>query len=223
MSLGNVGLDTLQRRILEALADFEPRWTLVGGGALAGFHLHHRTTRDLDLFWRGLDALGRIGSECAQRLRGRGFEVATLQNGLTFSRLKVGDGLTATVLDLVADPSAAIELPEPFTIGTVTINVSSIHDLLVDKLCALLSRAEIRDLVDVRALMAAGADLDRALADAPLRDAGFSPLTLTWGLQGLSIESLARSEGLPNDEIASLASFRTDLVARLARKSRPGT
>jgi hypothetical protein len=28
------------------------RWTLSGGGALAGVHTQHRTTRDLDLFYR---------------------------------------------------------------------------------------------------------------------------------------------------------------------------
>jgi hypothetical protein len=34
--------------VLAVLAPITPRWTLTGGGALAGFHLGHRTTRDLD-------------------------------------------------------------------------------------------------------------------------------------------------------------------------------
>jgi hypothetical protein len=33
-------------------AGIDPHWTLTGGGALAGVHLGHRETRDLDLFWR---------------------------------------------------------------------------------------------------------------------------------------------------------------------------
>src|SRR5207247_7289633 len=45
-------LTPLQRRILRVLASLQPPWTLTGGGALAGIHLGHRETRDLDLFWR---------------------------------------------------------------------------------------------------------------------------------------------------------------------------
>ncbi len=43
-------LRPLQRRILKVLAGVTPVWTLSGGGALAGVHLGHRETRDLDLF-----------------------------------------------------------------------------------------------------------------------------------------------------------------------------
>src|SRR4051812_20084129 len=45
-------LSGIQRRVLEALADIEPPFVLSGGAALSGVHLGHRTTRDLDLFWR---------------------------------------------------------------------------------------------------------------------------------------------------------------------------
>lgn len=43
-------LSPLQWRILRALAVEDPPWSLTGGGALVGFHLHHRETRALDLF-----------------------------------------------------------------------------------------------------------------------------------------------------------------------------
>ena len=42
-------LTALQWRILEILSALQPPWTLTGGAALAGFHLKHRTTKDLDL------------------------------------------------------------------------------------------------------------------------------------------------------------------------------
>jgi hypothetical protein len=53
-------LSALQIRILQQLAAIEPRWTLTGGGALAGFRTFHRETRDFDLFFRGQHALGKI-------------------------------------------------------------------------------------------------------------------------------------------------------------------
>lgn len=223
MSEAKVDLDALQRRVLETLADIEPRWTLVGGAALAGFHLHHRTTRDLDLFWRGLEGLGRIGRECEHRLRTHGMEAAVLQEGATFVRLRVGDGVTTTILDLVADPSSAIDAPDRFRVGVATIDVSAVHDLLVDKLCALLSRSELRDLVDVRALLGIGVDLDRALDDAPRRDAGFSPLHLTWTLEGLRVEALGRAADWPEIDVTALGRFRDDLVTRLASRTRPAS
>jgi len=38
--------------------------------------------------------------------------------------------------------------------------------------CALVARSEIRDLVDLRALLDAGCDLEQALADAAIKDRG---------------------------------------------------
>jgi hypothetical protein len=53
-------LTPFQHRILGLLAGIIPRWTLTGGGALAGVHLGHRETRDLDLFWRSRAELGTL-------------------------------------------------------------------------------------------------------------------------------------------------------------------
>jgi hypothetical protein len=62
-------LSPLQRRILKALAGLSPPWTLTGGGALVGFHLGHRETRDLDLFWRSRAELGQLVAEALDGLR----------------------------------------------------------------------------------------------------------------------------------------------------------
>jgi hypothetical protein len=44
-------LTGLQERILRVLGQRVAGWRLAGGGALVGFYLGHRSTRDLDLFW----------------------------------------------------------------------------------------------------------------------------------------------------------------------------
>jgi hypothetical protein len=44
------GLDSFQREVLAAFFERQDGFFLTGGAALAGFHLHHRTTKDLDLF-----------------------------------------------------------------------------------------------------------------------------------------------------------------------------
>ena len=86
----------------------------------------------------------------------------------------------------------------------------------MDKLCALLGRSEVRDLVDLQGLLATDVDLDRALSDAPQRDAGFSPLTLAWVLRSFPVETLGRAIALPDAEVAGLARFRDRFVERLA-------
>ncbi len=45
-----MSLDSFQRRVLEEFFERQSRFFLTGGGALAGFHLEHRRTKDLDLF-----------------------------------------------------------------------------------------------------------------------------------------------------------------------------
>jgi hypothetical protein len=108
------------------------------------------------------------------------------------------------------------------SIGRVEILVDTPHEILVNKLCALVQRSELRDLVDVRGLLGAGGDLERALRDAPRKDGGFSPLVLSWQLEGLDLGAMGRAEGLTEHEVAELDAFRTTLIARLSRLSHPG-
>lgn len=74
-------LSPLQWRILEVLAGLDPCWALTGGGALAGFHLKHRTTRDLDLFWRSRRDLGSSPRDAAEALASDGIRVDVCRVG----------------------------------------------------------------------------------------------------------------------------------------------
>ena len=79
-------LTALQWKILEALATIEPAFTLTGGAALAGVHLGHRTTRDLDLFWRQRDQLGDLVEKVRARLP------STVSLSLRFKRVRPSIG-----------------------------------------------------------------------------------------------------------------------------------
>lgn len=214
-------LTDLQREILRTLATMKPRWTLTGGGALAGVHLGHRTTRDLDLFWHDRPELGAMRTEAIEALRASGFESISNQVATSHARLEVSKGGERVILDLVAERVPFVEAPREATVDGVKILVDTPHEILVNKFCALLSRAELRDLRDVRELLAHGGDMARALGDAPRKDTGFSPLVLAWLLKDLPIRSMARVDALGDDEITSLERFRDDLVASLLRSSGP--
>jgi len=214
-------LSPLQRRILETMAGLEPRWTLTGGGALAGVYLGHRPTRDLDLFWRERRSLGAIVADAQALLAEAGVDVALLRTSLTFAELRVSDATDVCIVDLVAEPFAAIEPPRQVSVGSAVIAVDSQHEILVAKLTTLLGRMELRDLVDVRALLDAGLDFDRALRDAPKKDGGFSAMTLAWVLEGFDLRPMASALGWSADETAKLDTFRLALIDRLVRISRP--
>lgn len=215
------GLTPLQQEVLCLLAPLDPPWTLSGGAALIGFHLGHRTTRDLDLFWRGTDDLGHVCDEVARILKSQGLEVETLQRGATFLRLRVTGSDETVILDLVADPTSSIEPAQRATVKDAEIRIDSRYELLVSKLTALIGRSELRDLVDLRALLGGGEDLLRALEDAPRRDAGFSVLTLAWALRNLPVQKLAEVEGMADAEVEALVAFRDGLVERLTELARP--
>jgi hypothetical protein len=183
--------------------------------------LRHRETRDLDLFFRAQRSLGDVVDLVRQRLEADGLTVTAIRTAPMFGQLDVRSNDGAVVVDLVADPTPVAEAPEPRTLEGVTILVDTVHQLLVNKLCALLSRSELRDLVDVRVLVEAGGDLSRALADSPDQDAGFSPLTFAWSVRNLPIRRLANALGWPEPEIDALEQFRETLVDRVVAEARP--
>jgi hypothetical protein len=82
----------------------------------------------------------------------------------------------------------------------------------------LLSRVEVRDLVDVMALQESGFDPIAAVPAAAAKDAGVTPSQLAWVLSSFPIPD----SDLPGDvPPAELRNFRDDLIRRLARAAFP--
>lgn len=219
MSVGR--LTELQVRALRVLSTVDPPWTLTGGAALVGFYTRHRSTRDLDLFWQGRSALDALPEEVSRRLRADGLTVDAVQSSPAFHRLRVTDGQEVLVVDLVADPTEPVESAASHAIEGASVRTDGRHQILVNKLCALLGRSELRDLVDVRALVQSGGDLARALSDAPRVDAGFSPLTLAWILETFPLSMLGPRQGMPAADLDALEIFRRTLVDTITRAAAP--
>ncbi len=214
-------LTPLQRRILRVLARLDPPWTLTGGGALVGFHLAHRETRDLDLFWRERRELGDLVALALAALRTDGLDAEVLRTAPAFGELRVEDGSGSCIVDLVAEPFAPVEAPVMAQVEDATIAVDSRRELLASKLATLLERSEIRDLADVKALLDAGGDLETGLRDAPAKDGGFSPLTLAWVLKSYDPRPAAKALGAEDAGVEELVSFRQWLIDRLTTLAAP--
>lgn len=154
-------------------------------------------------------------------LRSDGFDVAVLRRSPQFVELSVSDSDDVCIVDLVAEPFAAVDRPERMDVGGTTVQVDSIQEILVAKLAALLGRTELRDLIDVGAILETGADLAAAVRDAPKKDAGFSVLTLAWVLESFETEPLALASGATEEEANRLEALRKGLVEQLTRLGRP--
>jgi hypothetical protein len=205
----------LQSELLREFFAREQRFVLTGGGALIGFHLQHRTSEDIDLFTKppvdledGLRAL-------AAATAALGGTVEPVRTAPEFRRVLVRCGGDSTIVDLVVDRAPEVDPP---TAGPGGIRLHTLREIAANKVCALLGRGEIRDLIDLRAILARGLALPGILADAVQKDGGVDAATLAWILDGLRIGAGAV---LPGVTAAELDAFRRDLVVQLRALARP--
>jgi hypothetical protein len=90
------------------------------------------------------------------------------------------------------------------------VRLDTLREIAANKICTLIGRSEIKDLVDLRALVSAGIDLQQAFRDAREKEASAEPATLAWVLDQLAIGPEARLPG--GVDPAELDRFRADFV-----------
>jgi predicted nucleotidyltransferase component of viral defense system len=211
----STGLDRLQRDLLEAFFAREQRFFLTGGAALVGFYLHHRQTLDLDLFTTE-DHLEDGEAALFDAARELGATVERLRTSTSFRRFLVSRGDESVVVDIVRDLAPQIDTEKPVRDG---IRIDSPREIMANKLCTLLSRGELRDLVDVMALEQAGHRIEEHLEFAARKDAGLTPAQLGWVLSQLEIgEDASPPGGVSADE---LRGYLDELVRRLSEVAYP--
>lgn len=200
-------LTPLQHELLEAFFARDQRLFLTGGAALGGFHLEHRTTKDLDLFGfagTDLDSAERTFGDAAASC---GATLESLERHGDFRRLRASRGEESCLVELVVDRAPPLER-EKLREGTVRLD--SLREIMANKICTLLGRTEPKDLVDVKELLARGLDLRQALIDAETKDGAADAATLAWLLEDLRITA---DSGVPRGyDPVELDRFRADLA-----------
>lgn len=209
-------LTPLQHEVLTAFFRREQRFFLSGGAALAGFHLAHRRTHDLDLFTTAqlLDEGDQALALTADTL---GAALERIQTTPDFRRRILRRDRDAVVVDLVHDRAPQGPLPKQ-VVGEIRVDPP--QEILANKLCALLSRSELRDLVDVFALERAGFTVEDALPLAQRKDGGLTPAQLAWVLSQIDLSGLPEGEpvlreGKAVPERRELAGYVVKLGKRL--------
>jgi Nucleotidyl transferase AbiEii toxin, Type IV TA system len=203
-------LTPLQGELLEGFFAREQRFFLTGGGALAAFYLGHRVTEDLGLFAPPGPALDDAQRAVVEAAVAVGAQAMPATVSPDFRRLRVSRGGERCVVDLVTDRAPAVDAAKNH-FGAITVDTP--REILANKVCALIGRSAIRDLVDLEALLATGLDLRAAFRDAAVKDAGADPATLAYVLEQLHLGEQALLPG--GVSAKALDAFRVSLIARL--------
>lgn len=211
-----IELSPIQRAVLREFFAREKGFFLTGGAALAGYHLHHRPTTDLDLFTLEDAAFERgryVLADAALALRAS-FEIR--QDAPGFLRGAIAREDEPLMVDLVRE---RVHQLRPEKILHDGIRVDPPEEILANKLTALIGRLEERDLVDVYFLEQAGFRVEDVLVAALEKDGGCTPAQLAWILSGIELPDAMKLPGGVSP--AELRRFRDDLIRRLRAAAMP--
>jgi hypothetical protein len=177
------------RRVLGALAGFEPRWSLSGRAALWRWLPRvPRSIGQLDFVWHGLDRLGALHDQVVRTLAGAGLDVATLHGDSRRIWLGAVYGESACLLSLTAEPGRALAPPQETRLAGVAVTVDALREVAAATLCFLHKRPHLQDLENAGLLVLNGVALDQSLKDACARHPDLVPQDLALRLTLFDVE-----------------------------------
>lgn len=135
----------LQDRVLNLIDGAGTPFYLTGGTALSRFYLNHRYSDDLDLFQNDSTTFQEDLEKLLNSL-GKKFDVNVALRSEKFLRLGVSRGDVQFNMEFVNDV--------PFHLGeiktfSVFSRVDNVYNILSNKVTAIMTREEIKDIVDV--------------------------------------------------------------------------
>ncbi len=213
-------LTTLKRDFLKAFFERSQAFFLTGGSALGVFYLQHRLSYDLDFFttderieWHLLDndvrsISGAIGAECE-----------AITAAPAFRRYALKRGAVREILDFVVEMSPQIDA-EKERFGKV--RVDTLREIAVNKICTLVGRCELKDLVDLFFLSKRGFLVREHLDEARRKEGGLDPAMLSFILARTTVDQVPDYvlEALDLDD---LRNFVRNLQREFAELAYPDT
>src|ERR1044071_6075509 len=214
-------LTAFQREVLDAFFQRERGFFLTGGAALAGFHLGHRTTGDLDLFTLEQAAFERSRVVLADVAAAVGAVLEVRQDIPGFKSGVLRRREESVVVDLVKDMTWQLH-PEKLERDHIVVDpadeilankLHTIRTVLTRRRGQIFGPPEERDLVDVMLLERLGHSVEAALPVALAKNGGCTPATLLGLLSEVKIpDGIELPAGVAP---AALRTYLADLLRRL--------
>lgn len=209
----------LKRGFLKSFFTKETRFYLTGGSALGLFYLQHRFSQDLDLFtgervdWMEMDGIMRL---CAEEI---GADLNLLRDSLTFRRYGLKRGGDTEIIDLVVDVSPQIDAKKEWIDD---VQVDTLHEIMLNKITTLVSRCDIKDLVDLYFLEKEGFQVEAYFEEAQQKDGGLDPSIVSMLLNSVKVSELPDYLIKPLT-VEEIECFIDDLKRRMALMALPNT
>jgi len=207
----------IKRDFLRTWFAQEQRFFLTGGSALGLFYLDHRRSYDLDLFTTE-DVDGKeVQSLVLRTAKEMGAECQAIRSAPDFHRFKLTRGDEREIIDVVVDRAPQLD---PQKADFAGIRVDTLREMIANKLTTLLSRSELKDVVDLYFLEQAGHDLLASIPDAQTKDGGWEPAVVAMLLDGLKVTELPVWM-IRSLDLSDLQAFIHRLRIEIAEKALP--
>lgn len=165
----------LQDRVIQIINQADTEFYLTGGTAASRAYLQHRFSDDLDYFVNDDSRFGLWVERIIQSLNGT-WACEILLKEERFARLNLREGAAALKIELINDVPARVGgLVDHPVLG----RLDSAENILANKVTALLSREEPKDLADVWGFCTQkNLSLQAAITNAQSKAAGVFPADL---------------------------------------------
>ena len=179
------------------------------------FYLEHRYSYDLDLFtsekpdWLEVDA---VFHACTDEI---GASSEIVRDSPTFRRYRLCRENESEIIDFVLAIDQQIDETKVFFDN---IKVDSLHEIFVNKITTLISRCEIKDLVDLYFLEQEGMRIEEHFEEARQKDGGLDPAMISSILNSIQVTELPDYliKPLSRDEFISFVDTLRKRMAILA-------
>lgn len=202
----------LQDRVLKLMDQAETLFYLTGGTALSRFYLNHRYSDDLDLFQNDSKTFQDDLDSMLHSL-GKQFDVNVTLRSEQFLRLSLSGGDVRFNMEFVNDV--------PFHLGEfksfpVFSRVDNIYNILSNKVTAIVTREEIKDIVDVVFVMKNyTVDWKEIFHSAQSKSAGAFPPLVAQKIGEYDLSNLSFIKWVENVDTEEFEKDRDDVVRRI--------
>jgi len=181
-------LTPLKKDFLKEFFAIENRFFLTGGSALGIFYLDHRLSYDLDFFTMNKDVDWKhLESNLHVVCRKIDSRMEPITKSPSFQRFQLTRNKEHEIIDFVIEWVEQINPQKNVIDG---MQVDTLEEIGTNKICTLLGRAEIKDVIDLYFLSKNGFDIIAHIDMAMKKDGGLDSATLSYIISDIKIKEL---------------------------------